>query len=94
MTKIMELTDADIATLKIKATDFQDDVLWASLQSAIRADRERIMRDLTDVATPAERLKFAQGELAQANRDIMLVERFLRALASEQQRRQRASERL
>ena len=93
MSKIKDLTDADIARLRIEVTDFQDGALWSAMQSTILGERERIIKDLADEARPAERLKFNQGELAQANRDIMLVERFLTALAKEVERRGRAMER-
>ena len=90
---IRELTTADIANLRIRATVLKDDQLWTELQSMVVKDRQRILRDLENADTPAEKLKFAQGELAQANRDILLVDAFLRALEKEQERRQRAEER-
>jgi len=90
---IRECTDADLAMLRVRALEFQDSDLWKTMRAAIIADRERILIDLADRGTAAEHLKFAQGELAQVNRDIILVERFLRGLAGELQRRQRASER-
>jgi len=93
MSKIRELSEADIARLKIEVAQFAAGILWPAMRSTMGADRERIIADLADKDIPAEKLKFAQGELAQANRDIMLVERFLRALDGELQRRQRAQER-
>jgi hypothetical protein len=93
MTTARDLTDADLSLLRVRASEFQDTDLWKAMRSTVVADRERVLTDLTDRNTTGEHLKFAQGELAQANRDIMLVERFLRGLAAEQQRRQRAGER-
>ena len=90
---IRDATDADLSMLRVRALELQDSDLWKVMRASIVADRERVLIDMADRATAAEHLKFAQGELAQANRDIMLVERFLRGLAGEQQRRQRASER-
>jgi len=90
---IRDLADIDLTTMKTRTLEFQDTDLWRELRAAVVADRERILTDLTDRSVAGEHLKYAQGELAQANRDIMLVERFLRGLAAEQQRRQRAVER-
>ena len=90
---IRNVTDADLSILRVRALEFQDSDLWKSMRAVVVADRERILTELVDRNIAGELLKFAQGELAQANRDIMLVEHFLRGLASEQQRRQRARER-
>ena len=90
---IREATDAELDMLRIRAVEFADSDLWKTMRAAVVADRERVLTELADRNIAGELLKFAQGELAQANRDIMLVERFLRGLAGEQQRRQRATER-
>jgi hypothetical protein len=90
---IRDVTDADLSMLRVRAIELQDSDLWKAVRAVVVADRERILTELADRNIAGELLKFAQDELAQANRDNMLVERFLRTLASEQQRRQRASER-
>ena len=90
---IRDVTDADLSMLRVRAIELQDSDLWKAVRAVVVADRERILTELADRNIAGELLKFAQGELAQANRDIMLVERFLRGLAGEQQRRARAVER-
>lgn len=90
---IRELPDSMLAELRIRVTEFGDTETWRALSGFMVQEREKLMATLTDRTVPGEQLKFTQGELAQANRDIMLVERFLRAVGNEQQRRQRASER-
>lgn len=89
-----ELTDADIAMLRVRALEFADSDLWRTMvEIELLTEQRRIMGDLTDRATPPDQLKFAQGELAQVNRDILLVDRFIAALAGEHERRMRAAER-
>ena len=93
MSRLKDMESVSLSTLRIRAQEFLDDPLWRAMRGEIEDDRDRIFTDLTDANTPAEKLKFAQGELAQANRDILLVESFLTALTRELERRQRAMER-
>ena len=90
---LKDATAADLAHLRLRTIEFKDDPLWDALRAHVARDLTRILKDLADPSLAGERLKFAQGELAQANRDIMLVDEFLKALSSEQQRRQRMEER-
>jgi hypothetical protein len=88
-----DIADAELSILRIKALEFHDSKLWPALRDNIEQEHTRISADLVNRDTPGDKLKFAQGELAQANRDILLVERFLNAIDREQSRRRKAEER-
>jgi hypothetical protein len=93
MSQLRGLDDALLGSLRIKLAEFSAGPLWSYLCGAVMDERERILKDLTNASLPAERLKFAQGELAQANRDIILVDNLVRDINRELERRQRALER-
>ena len=91
--QLRDMDSAVMVGLRVRALAFGDDPLWRALSTHLQDERNRILGDMENPNTPAERLKFNQGELAQANRDIMLVEHFLRAIDGEQKRRRLAQER-
>ena len=93
MASLKEASDADLSSLRRRMTLFNDSDEWATLKGFMLRERERILKTLADDNVPGEKLKVAQGELNQANRDIMLVERFLDAITREQERRDRKEER-
>jgi hypothetical protein len=93
MSGLKDLTTADLSHLRVKAAQFKDDQLWTVLKAYIGRDREYIVKQFADPDVPAEKLKYSQGVLAQADRDILLVERFLDAIGKELQRRQHQAER-
>lgn len=90
---LKDATSAELSHLRVKATAFKDDELWAVLKTYIERDRDHIVAAFSDPNTPAEKLKYGQGVLAQVTRDTMLVERFLIAIGKELERRQRQEER-
>lgn len=93
MRTLLERPDSELATLRVAIIDFAERDAWKALVGLVLADRERILKTLTDATVAGEQLKYAQGELAQANRDILLVERLSRAIDVEIKRRQHAVER-
>lgn len=90
---LRDLADADLAILRVRVLEFQDSSVWTAARNEFIDDRTRIFTILTHEDTPAEKLKFAQGELAQVNRSIMLVENLLKAIDREQKRQRMAEER-
>jgi len=90
---LRDRTPSELAILRLEAVQFADSPLWAALREHIDRDKTRILDELMDANTPAEKLKFVQGELAQASRDIMLIERFLEAIDKAQANRRLAAER-
>lgn len=93
MSDFSTFDDGTLARHAIDATIFRDSELWRAIVAAeLTPERARIMRDLENPSTPAERLKFVQGELKQVNRAIMLVDDFLRDVAASRKRRQSRDE--
>jgi hypothetical protein len=76
----LDLTERAVADLKVDLAKFRDSPLWAVFLSLLRRDQKRVFSDLVNEKTPMEILKFKQGELAQVNRDILIVERLARFL--------------
>jgi len=93
MASLKDATDADLSHLRILAAEFNDSLLWSAMRDYLDRNRGYTMRIMENPDTPMEKLKYTQGVLAQASRDILLVARFLEALTKEQERRQRQEER-
>jgi hypothetical protein len=72
--KLRDLPAADLAALEREAERFDNSPLEAVFQEVIQNDIARILNALKAKSTPLEDVRYNQGELAQATRDILICE--------------------
>lgn len=80
---LRDYDDAKLASLHYELIKFQGGNLDNALKDYVQTDITRCMNDLRSKTTPLDNVRYAQGELAQAYRDIMIVDRLLKAVERE-----------
>lgn len=90
--KLADYTDADLADARHALINFEGSLLDRLIQDHIGRTIARLLDTLALKSTPLEDVRYAQGELAQAKRDIMIREGLQAAVDREISMRQKRTQ--